>query len=423
MNRMSYSERMLDQLNAGQMAAAKKSFAWALRKDDDDTLYNLAEQLYDLGFLHQAQRIYLKLLDQYPDEDEIRTSLAEIAIDEGHNDEALAYLSQVKPESPAYLRSLLVAADLYQTEEQFEVTEEKLQEAYRIAPEEPAVLFALAEYYYLVDKFDQAIPFYIALIKQGYTEFAKVDLAGRLGMSYAQSGKFDQALAYLKQVDPQYQSSDIRFQTGLTQLNLGQTKDAIQTFKDLIDYDDQYASAYIGLARAYVHDHQYEAALKTAQEGLGVDQYNEQLFALAADIAAHLGETELVGKYLQSAHQIDPENLTITLQYSNYLLQQRQYQENIDLLEPLIQDDEVDPQMEWNLAQSYLALEKYDQAGKAFAAALPTYEDNPHFLRQLIEYYQQTGQRDLLIDELERYVKLVPTDTEMADLLESYREY
>lgn len=420
---MSYSERMLDQLDAGQMDAAKKSFAWALRKDDDDTLYNLAEQLYGLGFLHQAQRIYLKLLDKYPDEDEIKTALAEIAIDGGHNDEALAYLSQIKKGSPAYLQALLVSADLYQTEEQFEVTEEKLREAYQIAPHEPAILFALAEYYYMVAKFDQAIPFYIALIKQGHTEFAKVDLASRLGMSYAQSGKFDQALAYLKQVDPKYQTSDVRFQTGLTQLNLGQTKQAINTFKNLIDYDDQYASAYPALARAYTQDHQYEKALKAAQEGLGVDQYNEQLFSQAADIASHLGETKLVGQYLQSAHRIAPDNLTITLQYSNFLIQQERYQDNLDLLEPLVSADEVDPQIEWNLAQSYLALEKYEQAGQAFEKALPTFEDNPDFLRQLIEYYQQTGQRDLLIDELERYVKLVPTDTEMADLLASYQEF
>lgn len=420
---MSYSEKMLDQLAAGQMEEAKKSYAWALRKDDDETLFSLAEQLYGLGFLHQAQRIYLKLLDQYPDEDELRTSLAEIAIDGGHNDEALAYLSQVKPSSPAYIQSLLVAADLYQTEEQFEVTEEKLQEALRLAPDEPAVLFALSEYYYLVGKYDQAIPLYIALIRQGYTEFAKVDIAGRLGMAYAQSGKFDQALGYLKQVAPQYQSTDVRFQTGLTQLHLGKVKDAIATFKELIDYDDQYASAYPALANAYEQNNQYDEALKAAQEGLGVDQYNEQLFALAAEIASHLGDYQLMAKYLRSAHQIDPDNMTIALQYSNLLLQQQQDQANIDLLEPFVKEHEADPQVEWNLARSYLALEKFDQAGQAFETALPTYQDDPEFLRQLIEFYQETGQRDQLVDELERYVKLVPTDTEMADLLESYREF
>lgn len=420
---MSYSEKMLDQLDAGQMDAAKKSFAWALRKDDDDTLFNLAEQLYGLGFLHQAQRIYLKLLDKYPDEDEIRTSLAEIAIDGGHNDEALAYLSQVSSSSPAYLQSLLVAADLYQTEEQFEVTEEKLREAYEIAPTEPAVLFALAEFYYLVAKYDQAIPLYIALIKQGYTEFAKVDIAGRLGMAYAQSGEFTQALGYLKQVDPQYQTSDIRFQTGLTQLHLGKLNDAIETLQDLIDYDDQYASAYPALASAYAQDNQFKQALTTAQEGLGVDQYNEQLFAQAADIASHLGDYKLMDKYLKAAHHLDPENMTIALQYSNFLLQQQRYQENIDLLVPFVKEHEVDPQIEWNLAQSYMALEQFNDAGKAFETARPTYQDNPEFLRQLIDYYQQTGQRDQLIDELEHYVDLVPTDTEMAELLDSYQNY
>lgn len=420
---MSYSEKMLDQLDAGQIEDAKKSFAWALRKDDDDTLFNLAEQLYGLGFLHQAQRIYLKLLDKYPDEDEIKTSLAEIAIDGGHNDEALAYLSQVQPSSPAYLQSLLVAADLYQTEEQFEVTEDKLREAFQLAPHEPAVLFALGEYYYMVGKYDQAIPLYIALIKQGYTDFAKVDIAGRLGMAYAQSGHFDQALGYLKQVNPQYQTSDIRFQTGLTQLHLDQTKDAIATLQDLIEYDDQYASAYPALANAYVQENQYDQALKVAQEGLGVDQYNEQLFALAAEIASHLGDYKLMGKYFQSAHELDPENLTIALQYSNFLLQQQRHQDNIDLLTPFVKDHEVDPQVEWNLAQSYLALEQYSEAGKAFETALPAYQDDPEFLRQLINFYQQTGQRDQMLDELERYVRLVPTDTEMAELLESYREF
>ncbi len=153
---MSYSQRMLDEIEAGQLDAAKKSFAWALRKDDD--LFSLGEELYGLGFNNQAQRVYLKLLEKYPDEDVLRTVLAEIAIDNDHNDEALSYLNQIKPDSDSYLSALLVAADLYQTEEQFEVTEAKLKIAYQIAPEEPAVLFALGEFYRLVGKAEQAIP-------------------------------------------------------------------------------------------------------------------------------------------------------------------------------------------------------------------------------------------------------------------------
>lgn len=418
----SYAEKMLNAIESGQLEEAKKAFAWALREDDDEILFNLAEQLYALGFLHQAQRTYLKLLQRYPAEDELRTALAEIAIDEGNNDEALAYLAQIKPDSPAYLQSLLVAADLYQTEEQFEVTEEKLQAAYQLAPTEPAVLFALGEYYYATGLFTLAIQYYFALIQAGVAEFARVDIAGRLGMAYAQSGKFDQALGYLKQVAPGYLTSDLRFQTGLTELNLGDLKAAIVTLKELIEDDDQYASAYPALAQAYLQENHVSQALKVAQEGLGVDEYNEQLFALAGDLAGRLGETTLVEKYLTKAHELDPDNLAITLKLSNYYLSQNDHEANLAVL-TTVNKAAVDPQVEWNLAQSYQALEKFDAAAQAYENARPTYWENLTFLKQLLGFYQENGDQALLLDTLEHALTLAPDDPELTELEAQYQAF
>lgn len=420
---MTYSEQMLDDIQKQDLAAANRAFKLALEHDDDDLLYSLAEELYGLGMSQQAREIYLHLLKKYPDEDELRTSLAELAINDGHNDEALSYLAQVKPGSDGYPQSLLVAADLYQTENEFEVTEEKLKEAYQIAPDEPAVQFALGEFYSLLGRFDEAIKYYFALIKNGYTEFAKVDIAGRLGMAYAQSGQFKQALVYLQQVQPQYQTSDIRFQTALTELQLGQVKEAIAAFKDLIKDDPQYSSAYPELAKALVKENQYQQALKAVQEGLGVDQYNARLYAQAAEITSHLGNHKLMDKYLQQAHKLDPDNLTITLQYSNFLLHQHDDQANIKLLLPMIKEDEVDPQIYWNLAKSYNRLEQYDMAGKYYQAAQPAYQDDPAFLKELIYYYRTMGENDELVAKLHHYLQLEPTDSEMQDLLERYSDY
>ena len=413
---MTYSEQMLDQLEKGELTAAKGTFRQSLANDSDDMLFSLAEELYGLGFLRQARRVYLTLLDRYPDEDELRTNLATIAIDEGHNDEALSYLAQVQPDSPAYLESLLVAADLYQTEEEFEITEQKLREAEQLAPDEPAVQFALAEFYFLVGRFDDAIDYYFRLIKNGYTDFAKVDIAGRLGMCYAQSGQFKQALGYLKQVKPAYRTSDIRFQTGLTQLHLGQLDDAIKTLTDLIGDDDQYASAYPALAQAYSKQRNYPQALRAIQEGLAVDQYNEQLYAQAAEIVSHLGNHQLMAKYLKRAHELDPDNLTIILQYSNFLLHQHDDAANIKLLTPLIKNDEVDPQVYWNLARSYQRTEKLDLASKCFRAAAPS-------LKEKIDFDREVGDTGDLVSELHRYLALVPTDAAMQDLLDEYEEY
>lgn len=420
---MTYSEKMLDQLQDGQLAAARGTFRQALANDDDEMLFSLGEELYGMGFLSEARRVYLTLLQRYPDEDELRTNLATIAIDEGHNDEALSYLAQVQPDSPAYLESLLVAADLYQTEEEFEITEQKLREAYQLASDEPAVEFACGEFYFLVGRFDEAIRYYFDLIKHGYTDFAKVDIAGRLGMCYAQSGQFKQALGYLQQVKSAYRTSDIRFQTGLTELHLDQVDPAIKTLQELIKDDAQYASAYPALAQALVKQNKYQQALQVVQEGLGVDQYNEHLYAQAAEIVSHLGNAKLMRKYLIKAHELDPDNLTITLQFSNFLLHQHDDQENVDLLSPLVDEDEVDPQIDWNLARSYQRLEQFDQAGKYFQAAAPTYQDNQLFLKELIGFYQETGQREQLLAALHSYLTLEPADTEMQELLDEYEEF
>lgn len=417
---MSYSETMLDQLSGGQLDDAKKSFALALRNDDDDTLYSLAEELYGLGFLNQSRRTYLKLLEKYPDEDQLRTALADIAIDEGESDEALSYLDQINEDSPAYLESLLVAADLYQTQELFEVSERKLLNAYEIAPDEPVVLFALAEFYYMMGQYEQAIPYYFDLIKSGETTFAQVDLAGRIGTAEAQRGHFEQALGYLEQVKPEFQTSDIKFQTGFTQLQLKQTKDAIETLENLREEDPQYATLYQPLAQAYQQDNDEEQALQTLKEGMGVDEYNENLYEYAADVASHLDEEQLVGEYLLDAYQINPENLSIVLKYSNWLLKQNQYSANVELLKPIIEQDEVDPQMYWNLAISYQHTEKLELAGQYFEAAQPFFTDQPDFLRQATYYYREMGQFDQMLETLRKYVALVPDDAEMALMLEDY---
>lgn len=417
---MSYSETMLDQLSGGQLDDAKKSFALALRNDDDDTLYSLAEELYGLGFLNQSRRTYLKLLEKYPDEDQLRTALADIAIDEGESDEALSYLDQINEDSPAYLESLLVAADLYQTQELFEVSERKLLNAYEIAPDEPVVLFALAEFYYMMGQYEQAIPYYFDLIKSGETTFAQVDLAGRIGTAEAQRGHFEQALGYLEQVKPEFQTSDVKFQTGFTQLQLKQTKDAIETLENLREEDPQYATLYQPLAKAYQQDNDEEQALQTLKEGMGVDEYNENLYEYAAGVASHLDEEQLVGEYLLDAYQINPENLSIVLKYSNWLLKQNQYSANVELLKPIIEQDEVDPQMYWNLAISYQHTEKLELAGQYFEAAQPFFTDQPDFLRQATYYYREMGQFDQMLETLRKYVALVPDDAEMSLMLEDY---
>jgi len=419
---MSYAETALDQLEKGQLEDFKKQYALSLRHDDDDTLFSLGEELYSLGFLNQSRRIYEKLLKKYPDEDELRTNLADIAIDEDKNDEALDYLNQVQPGSPAYIESLMVAADLYQTQELFEVSEQKLLTAKKLAPEEPVITFALAELYFTMREYRKAIPLYLDLITAGTTELSRVNIVERLGVAYANAGRFEQAIGYLKQIHPGEMTPDVKFETAFTYLQLKERTTAIDLFNDLKDSDSHYTSLYPYLGQALEEENRLDEALTALQEGLGVDQYNEKLWLQAAHVATKLDDEALAEKYLKQGHQLDSDDLSAVIQLSNLYVKQGRWQENVDLVQPYVKSDDADPQLYWNLAVTAEHQEDFAAARKNYDAAQPFFMDQADFLKPAIYFYREEGASDQVVKLLHAYLQVVPDDAEMALMLEGYED-
>ncbi|MHA8137919.1 tetratricopeptide repeat protein [Lactobacillaceae bacterium Scapto_B20] len=337
----SYSAKALELLTAGKLAEFDKQFELALANDSDDLLFSLAEELYSLGFLDQAKQIYHRLLAKYPDEDELRANLAEIAISEDQNDLALTYLSEIKKTSPSYVQSLMIAADLYQTQGLFEVSKQKLLAAKQSAPDEEVITFALAELYFSTREFDKAIPLYLSLIKRGITELSAVNLVERIGVAYANAGRFEHAIGYLKQIKLIDMTSDVKFETAFTYLQLKDYKEAIRVFEDLRDSEHDYPTLYPYLGEALEKIHKEKDALRVFQEGLGVDEYNESLWIKTGDLALNLGENEQAEEYYRKGHHIAPDDLNLTIKLSNLLVQEEKYEENVAFLREYIKSHAV----------------------------------------------------------------------------------
>lgn len=419
---MSYAKKMLTALQLGQLKQADVAFKQALQHDDAQTLYSLGENLYALGFLHQARQVYQQLLQQYPDEDEIRTTLADIAISDGHIDEALDYLLAIKPDSPAYAQSLLVSADLYQQQGLYEVSEQKLLTARRLFPDEPIISFALAEFYFDSGEFQKASVHYEALLAAGETKIAQVNLKQRLGVAYANSGKFEQAQDCLAQIPIAEMDSNTLFQAGFISLQLKDYSRAIEHFEKLVEQDPQYSSVYPPYADALEADHQLEAALRTVQAGLKIDQYNEVLFAKGATITLKLDDAQTAEKYLKQLLEIDPENMQALVRLSNLYLKLEWHEKNEALLKPALAQGDVDPQAYWNFARSAAVLGQSQSARENYLLAYPTFKAEPRFLKELVTFFRDQGMRAEAKAALQRYVKLVPTDADMVYLLDDYQD-
>lgn len=417
---MSYSQKALDFLEEGNIEEFNKQYNLALHHDSDEMVYSLAEELYSYGFTNQAKELYEKLLKKFPDEDELRTDIADILISEGSTDEALEQLSKISKDSPAYLQSLMVQADLYQTQELFEVSREKLLEAKKIEPDEDIITFALAELFYTMGEYNKAIPQYLTLIKKGIMNLSSVNLVERVGISYANDSNFENAIGYLKQIKTVDMSSDVKFETAFTYLQLKEYDQAIDIFKELRDSDPQYATLYPYLGQALKATNKIEDAYKVLQEGLSVDQYNEKLYLATARAALKLSETDDALKYLQEGNKIDPDDIEIVLELSNLLVFREDFDDNVKLLNTYIENHELDPQFYWNLAISYDKLDNLKLAHKNYLAAKPYFEDNADFLKEAALFFREYGDKDNSYELLSRYVKMQPNDEEAAFMLEEY---
>ncbi len=413
---MSYSQETLANLERGKIEDAKKKFSWALRKDDDDTLFSLAEELYSLGFTAMSKRTYELLLKRYPKEDELRTALADLAISEGADDTALNYLTAIKPGSSAYLEALLVEADLYQTQGLFEVSEQKLLTAQSIAPDEQVIQFALGELYFSVKEYRQALHYYLGLIKQGITSYSKVNIVSRLGVCYAEIGKFEQALGYLEQIHQQDLDADARFQLAVTQYELKHFDYALKNFDKLRKTDPDYATIYPYIANIYEKKGQFGEALVTLQEGLGVDQYNISLYQDASRLAQKVGKNADAKKYLRSALKQDPDNLTLVIALSNLLIQTGQHEENLALIKKYQAQDQSDARLLWNQGRSFAAQDNFADALKDYQDAFAELDNSPDFLSDAAYFFRNAGHREEARKCVQSFLTLYPDDPEMNEL-------
>ncbi|MCI1985944.1 MAG: tetratricopeptide repeat protein [Lactobacillus sp.] len=414
---MSYSKEMLDALERGDMADAKAFFKDVLAHDDDETKYNLAEELYALGFTGQAQRLYQELLGKYPDQDDIKTVLADIAVSNGDADKALGYLAQVAPDSDAYVQALMTSADVYQTQGLYEVSEQKLLEARRLAPDEPVITFALGELYFDWGKDDQAALAYADLLRDDVTEMAGVSVQSRYAATLANMGQYEDAVAVYEELGDTL-DVNAAFTLGGLYAQLEDYPKAIETLQRVITEDDSYANAYLPLAQAQEADHQEEAALTTVQAGLQVDDTNPELYALGAELALKEADQELARTYLQKARALDPENQTVMLAWSNLLLAEGADEDNVAFLEAIDKSGDIDPQIYWNLAKSYDRLDDVDKARENYLLAFGRFQDSKDFLLDIIDFFQSTAALPELKAALTRYLALVPDDAAMQARLD-----
>lgn len=412
---MSYSEKLLDAIERQDFSQEKSLLQKALDKDEPEILASLAENLVGLGFTDLAKEIYRSLIARFPKEDLFKIYLAEILLNDGQDDDGLTLLYNVTPGSSAYLDSLLVQADYYQTNGLLETAYQKLLEAEKIAPDEDVVKFGLAELDYLSGHYEQALSRYQDLLKRHQT-FSEVNLNDRLFQTLAKLGRYEEAGEVIAKNGNDILDIDSKYQAALVMLTLHRDDQAIKYLNEVIDQSPDYVNAYRLLTTAYEHKNDNEQELRSAQLGIAYNELDPVLYKKGAQAAVRLNDLDTAKNLLQKGIKKLPENFDLRLQLSNLYVRENDNEANIALFAK-VDDEDLEPQVHWNLALSYQNLDQSAKAKSEFLLAYPEFKNNSAFLKQMLLFFNtEPNSQNIVKELLEAYLKLEPEDTEMQEM-------
>lgn len=406
----------METIDDGDFSKVDSLIQESLQEDDDQTQFSLAETLLSRGLSVQAKTIYQHLLINYPSEGQILSRLAEIAVSDGDSDQALDYISQITPDSPAYAENLLVSADIYQSLGLYEVSEQKLLEGIREFPDEEVFKFALAEVYFDENKFNQALTYYDMLLDMGIKNYSGISIVLRKASSLAGDGQYEDAISEYEKLNALELNEDAQFQLGFLYNQVKNYNKSISVLENLLDTNRDYPTAYPVIAEDYLNIKKNADAFKYAQLGLNLNELDDRLYQIAFDAGTSEDANNAI-KILETGIKKVENPMPLVIKLSDYYVTKGQFKANLDLLDG--REINNNPKLVWNLAKSEFETDDVNKAQEDILTVLDDFKDNLDYLSDLVEILRSTGNKEVLQAALRLYLKQDPDNEQMQELLDS----
>ena len=407
---MNNSQQMLQALEEQDLTKAEHYFVKALENDPNDLLYELATYLEGIGFYPQAKEIYLKIVEEFP---EVNLNLAAITSEDGKIEEAFAYLEEIQADSDWYVSSLALKADLYQMEGLTDVAREKLLEALTYS-EDPLLILGLAELDSELENYQEAIQGYAQLDNRSIYEQTGISTYQRIGFAYAQLGKFETATEFLEKALELEYDDLTAFELTSLYFDREEYQKAVLYFKQLDTISPDFEGYEYGYSQALHKEHQVQEALRIAKQGLEKNPFETRLLLAASQFSYELHDTSGAEDYLLTAKEDAEDTEEILLRLATIYLEQERYEDILDL-----QSEEPENLLtKWMIARSYQEMDDFDTAYEHYQKLAGDLKDNPEFLEHYIYLLRELGYFEEAKVNAQSYLKLVPDDVQMQELIE-----
>ncbi len=363
-----------------------------LNTETSDVIAQTGYALAQLGFIDHTNEIYTLGEERFQEEDSWKLLKGELALDNGQVEEAIDELLKINPDSPIYVDALLLQADAYQMYNLPEVSLVKLTEARQLAPNQPVILYGIAELRFQQGEFQQALPLYERLLESETTPDALIDtIEEHFTYAKAATGNFEEAIELIEATPDsdrtQAQREQLAFYYVETE-NFEKANTILESVYEDGKLSENLLAIYAKVKNAF-HDH--EGALELIGEAIQANPYEARLYLQKAEYAQQIGNIETAREALESALDIDPDyGQALVL-----LLQLLIDEENFGTARALIQDiDEQGIEFDryvWMKAKVFQELEEFDFAEQAYQDAYKELKEDYSFLQDYFGFLREAG--------------------------------
>lgn len=408
---------IIEELEHGHTSEALAALEKLEKTGTDEDRLAVADLYIELGLSDRAVDLLAPLYVEYAGNAGVALLLAECYIDLDREEEAISVLEQVDTTDMEYgPRSLVLLADLYQSQGLDEVALAKLKEARNLAPDEPLLAYGLAELYMTLGAFDQAVPLFAEIAERPELR-AELPLDALYAESLAMTGQFEDAIPLYERAVAERSDLHTLFGLAMTAHRVGQHQKAVETFQQLIAQDPDYTSAYVPYAESQAELGLTKEALNVIKQGMERDDYNDELRTMEALFLLKLGDRAGSVQALREALALNPESVVAAERLLSLLAEDEDHEAMIETISA-IEEHVTAPILTWYRARALYALEEYTQAMENYAIVEGAFTEDALFLKEYGFALVEEGRREEGQRLLRRAAMLTPEDNELVDYVE-----
>lgn len=414
-------ETAISSIESGAVSEGLQTLDQLESNAGDEQKLQLVQVYEQLGHVQKARELIEQLLERYPDEEELILVYAEILQATDDDEMAIEWLEDIYATSENRPRALLLLADIYTAQGLDEVAENKLLEALRILPEEPVIIFALAEFYFESGAYQKCMNYYELLLQKDH-ELPVEQIYAHYAEALSVSGQFEQSLIYYEKGLADSRDPESLFSFALTAYRAEAYGKAIHVLEKLREIDANYGKLYRYLMQSYALEGMLDQAYEIAEDGMKIDAFDIALAYETAELAKQHADYQTAEKWLQTSLSINALHHDSLLSLAEIYYQQERYSDIISLLSVIKDDEELDPQYDWYLAVSYNAEEVFHDAKAFYEKAAPYFQEDALFLEDFAEFLLEEGEPKRAVGLFEQALLQDPSNAALEEKLQHFRD-